>query len=579
MEELRYDVVIAGASLGGVAAALRASALGAKVCLLEASSWIGGQYSAQGLTRGDETEWINGGTGATASYLDFRRRARAWYTTRFVLSEAGKKLAPFDPGAPDHRYVSNLRISPRAAHETLLAMLAATTPRVTVTTETRVVAAQTSEGRVTALVARAYDGAPARYAASYFLDATDLGELLALADVPHRLGAESRADFGEPNAPAAAHANWIQPITVPLALERRPDGENHTIPKPPGYDEMVAAHPFTMLFGASGVFRVTGSDSLFNYRQFVAAANFADPSVRYDLTTINDASNDYRTRSIPTGNPDLDAATVVAARARSLAYAYWLQTACPRDDGKGHGYPNLRVATEVFGTYDGCAPQPYIRESRRIVARTTVRQQDIVTAGARANRFADSCGIGYYHLDMHTVEGMNGYDGASPKPFQIPLGALVSTTFENLIPACKNLGVTHITNSAYRVHPIEWNTGESAGALAAFCLKRSATPSGVLDQPPLLRELQHELLSAGVPLYWWTDVPFGGAGDLFAHAQLAGVRGFITRPSALAFAANEPFGADERAAADAAAGSPLPWPSGTLSRGDAARFVVQHLGL
>ena len=44
---------------------------------------------------------------------------------------------------------------------------------------------------------------------------------------------------------------------------------------------------------------------------------------------------------------------------------------------------------------------------------------------------------------------------------------------ENLLPAGKNLGTTHITNGCYRVHPVEWNIGESAGALAASLLQRA----------------------------------------------------------------------------------------------------------
>ena len=53
------------------------------------------------------------------------------------------------------------------------------------------------------------------------------------------------------------------------------------------------------------------------------------------------------------------------------------------------------------------------------------------------------------------------------RPFQIPLGALLPIRVENLLPACKNLGVTHITNGAYRLHPVEWNTGEAAGMIAS----------------------------------------------------------------------------------------------------------------
>lgn len=40
-------------------------------------------------------------------------------------------------------------------------------------------------------------------------------------------------------------------------------------------------------------------------------------------------------------------------------------------------------------------------------------------------------------------------------PFQIPLGALFPGRMENLFPACENLGVTHLTNGCYRLHPVE----------------------------------------------------------------------------------------------------------------------------
>ncbi len=56
------------------------------------------------------------------------------------------------------------------------------------------------------------------------------------------------------------------------------------------------------------------------------------------------------------------------------------------------------------------------------------------------------------------------------RPFQIPLGALIPVRIENLLPAAKNIGTTHITNGCYRLHPVEWNVGEVAGELAAHCL-------------------------------------------------------------------------------------------------------------
>ena len=73
---------------------------------------------------------------------------------------------------------------------------------------------------------------------------------------------------------------------------------------------------------------------------------------------------------------------------------------------------------------------------------------------------------------------------------------------QNLLPAAKNLGTTHITNSCYRLHPIEWNVGEAAGALAAFCLQRRLTPHFVRARPDLLSEYQNVLQQLGVQLAW-----------------------------------------------------------------------------
>jgi hypothetical protein len=47
---------------------------------------------------------------------------------------------------------------------------------------------------------------------------------------------------------------------------------------------------------------------------------------------------------------------------------------------------------------------------------------------------------------------------------------------ENLLAGAKNLGVTHITNGCYRLHPVEWNIGESAGCAAAHAIATGNPP-------------------------------------------------------------------------------------------------------
>jgi hypothetical protein len=148
-----------------------------------------------------------------------------------------------------------------------------------------------------------------------------------------------------------------------------------------------------------------------------------------------------------------------------------------------------------------------VRESRRIKAEFTVLEQHLgVEARGRAQgaeAFSDSVGIGSYRIDLHPSTALRTYVDVSSWPFQIPLGALIPVRVENLLPACKNLGVTHITNGCYRLHPVEWNIGEAAGALAAFCLEKGLTPRQVRNTPAHLADFQRTLMhTLGFELAW-----------------------------------------------------------------------------
>ena len=57
-------------------------------------------------------------------------------------------------------------------------------------------------------------------------------------------------------------------------------------------------------------------------------------------------------------------------------------------------------------------------------------------------------------------------------------------------------------NGRARLHPVEWNIGESAGMLAAFCLERGRTTHQGHEQAVLTREFQSLLRDSGVELEW-----------------------------------------------------------------------------
>ena len=89
-------------------------------------------------------------------------------------------------------------------------------------------------------------------------------------------------------------------------------------------------------------------------------------------------------------------------------------------------------------------------------------------------------------------------------PFEIPLRALVPERVTNLLPAAKNAGTTHITNGCFRLHPVEWNVGEVAGALAAFCVGGKQTPAAVAENADLFSDFERLLHSRGVETRWPT---------------------------------------------------------------------------
>jgi hypothetical protein len=240
-----------------------------------------------------------------------------------------------------------------------------------------------------------------------------------------------------------------------------------------------------------------------------------------DVALINMVQMDYFLKATLDVSAEQRKRAFAEAREQSLCFLYWLQTEAPRHDDRGTGYPGLKLRGDELGTADGFAKFPYIRESRRLRARTVVTEAHVgVEQRAKEGRpqtadvgwggqaaggsepFFDSVGIGHYRLDLHPSTAMRNSIYVPAAPFRIPLGALVPVRVRNVLAAGKNLGVTHVTNGCYRLHPVEWNTGESAGLLAQFCLSRGLEPHQVHERVEHVRAFQSVLKEHGVALAW-----------------------------------------------------------------------------
>jgi hypothetical protein len=247
-----------------------------------------------------------------------------------------------------------------------------------------------------------------------------------------------------------------------------------------------------------------GALNLWLYRRIANKQNFTPGAYAGDISLINWPQNDYWLGNIHEVSEDEAARHLKRAKQLSLSLLYWMQTEAPRPDG-GAGWRGLRLRGDIMGTEDGLAKYPYIRESRRIRAEFTVAEQHVGTDARKqpaAELFADSAGVGSYRIDLHPSSGGDNYIDVSSLPFQIPMGALIPRRVENLLAGAKNLGVTHITNGCYRLHPVEWNIGESAGALAAFALDKRTTPRAVRNTDKLRQEFQAKIQAQGIEIAW-----------------------------------------------------------------------------
>ncbi len=514
--ELAADVVICGAGVGGCAAALAALRNGLRVILTEETDWIGGQFTAQAVPP-DEHPYIEQ-YGSTRAYRDFRIAVRDFYRRHYPLTAEALRRPFLNPGDSS---VSRLTPEPRVSLAVFEAMLApyAGSGQLTLLLDHSPLAADVTGDRIRAVAVKSTAGVSRVISAPFFIDATEQGDLLPLTKTEFVTGFESQRETGEPHAPSEAQPNNIQSFTACFAIDHRPD-EDHTIDKPGDYAfwrayvptlkpawsgpllAWVLSDPVTLKMrpvwmSPDGADRPERGLNLWTYRRIAAAKNFTPGAYASDISLVNWPQNDYWLGNLHAVPEPEAARNLRSAKQLSLSLLYWMQTE--------NGFKGLRLRPDIVGTADGMAKYPYIRESRRIRAQFTVVEQHVATALRKdgvAEKFADSVGIGSYRIDLHPSTGGDNSIDVSSLPFQIPMGSLIPRRVENLLAGAKNLGVTHITNGCYRLHPVEWNIGEAAGMIVVESLAKKTTPQAIRSDEKSRKALQSKLTAQGFELDW-----------------------------------------------------------------------------
>jgi hypothetical protein len=564
------EVAVIGGSLGGVAAASQAMQAGATTCVIELAPWLGGQISSQGVSAIDESRAMLADQSFSESWLAFKDLIQQ----QTVELPAGLKSAGKHQVANINScWVGKLCFPPQAgaaASVQLLESLTAKAPgsrwgtsiafkgaefdpsgtEITAVYAVKRIPRQPGygpQGRLSLELASWYswnaddtfEKVPMRLQAPagkrmIVIDATDTGEFIAWANVPHRIGTESRATTGEPSASERDNPDCTQAFTYPFVMAIHDDNGlslSALAQLKPDYSREEHRRAYDL----EG-FPMFSGRSFFNYRRIVSTT-LSDPSEGTpaigDLTMVNwNAGNDWSWMNPPVVMTDeqlvqsgqqknwLGGLSVVALKHgenHALLFAEWLMKTQAKPD-----FPLafLAGANAPMGTASGLSMIPYIREGRRIIGRNAYGQREFMVREGDLRRdlegrdfSATAIGVAHYAIDMHGCKYRNwepsGEAAAAPaqemivRPVQLPLESLIPQQVDNLLMGGKGIAVTHIANAMTRIHAGEWTIGAAAGATAGWLVRSQPAlkPAEIIPQQKM-SALQKQLIAQGLRLEW-----------------------------------------------------------------------------
>jgi hypothetical protein len=524
---LRADLVIYGATPGGITAAIQARKMGRSAILIEPSRFLGG-LTAGGLGATD----IGNKKAIGGLAREFYRRVYRHYDRpdawRFE-TKVGYWSKRQQPGED-----TMWTFEPKVATAIFTAWLAehGITPihgerldlKTGVVKEgTRIVSIRMESGR--------------EFAGAMFIDATYEGDLLAKAGCSYRVGREANAEFGETlNGIQVGRADKHQFIVPVDPWVRKGDRSSGLLPgvsdEPPGEDG-AADHRVQAY-----CYRLCTTDVPENRVPWPKPATY-DP-LRFELLLRNFEAGDQRipwapilmpNRKTDTNNnfaistdhlganylyPDADYPTRERIIQDHLDYQQglmWTLANSPRVPEKVRKhFMTWGLAKDEFIGTGNWPHQLYVREARRLVGEYVMAERNCRGAAVAE----DSAGMGAYGMDSHNVRRHVDASGFARNEGDIQVHGFVPypISYRSLIPKRAeatnllvpvSMSATHIAYGSIRMEPVFMVLGQSTATAAVMALESNLA---VQDVPyPKLRE---RLLADGQALEWTGPKPVFG---------------------------------------------------------------------
>ncbi len=425
------DLVIVGGGLAGTCGAITAARAGLKVVLVQDRPVLGGNASSEVRL------WI---LGATAHMGNNNRWAR-------------------EGGVIDELLVENLFRNPEGNPlfvDALLLEKVVAEPNITLLLNTAVHDVTKREADTIESVRAFCSQNSTRYElhAPLFCDASGDGIVGFMAGAAFRVGAESRAEFGEGFAPERASAELLGHS---LFFYSKDTGRPVKFTPPS--------------FALKDITKIPRWRQ-FNAKEYGSKLWWVEHGGLLD--TVHDTER-------------------IKWELWQVVYGVWHHI---KNSGQFPEAENLTL--EWIGHIPGK------RESRRFEGDYILRQQDIIEQRPQP----DAVAFGGWAIDLHPAEGV-----FSPLPgctqwhtkgvYQIPYRCLYSRNLTNLFLAGRIISASHVAFGSTRVMATCALTGQAVGAAAALCRRDGVVPRALgeapraMDEAPRMWELQSALLRGG----------------------------------------------------------------------------------
>jgi len=419
------EILIVGGGVAGTASAYEGLLAGRTVCMTEITDWIGGQITSQGTSALDEAKKQRNLWFFPQGYTEFRKRIEQKYG-KLNAGDCWVSVSCFIPNDAQQILVEMLQEAAQKGNGKLKWFPNTVIKKLEISADGKLI-----DGAIAIQHRPAENTAPLnteplsqviedayRYENSsrlqkqiihfvplsntqkrptnwFVIDSTETGEIIALADVPYRLGLDPRSHLN-PSSPVTKNdAYCTQGFTYTFAMEQTEAAQPQV--KPSFYDH------YSPYYGSDPKPNLANFDNIFTYRRIWSVESETPKKNAFGVSSMkaSDISmqnwvwgNDYRPGTDqdnliysreqleksgqlePNGwMGGLRTETLKSGEEIALGFYYWLVAGTTDSQQKTNWkkpFLNHRLLTGLaspMGTMHGLSKYPYIRESRRIIGR------------------------------------------------------------------------------------------------------------------------------------------------------------------------------------------------------------------